>query len=447
MRDIFPHSRQALADIAGRLLDHARAAGATDASASISESKGLSTQLRQGRIKALSREVRSNLSLTVYIGKRQGSAHGSDLSPQSLQELAEAACAIARHTSEDPHAGQAEPDQLCRTVQDLDLFHPWEPEADTLIAHATDIEAGMADFPEAQSDGAWAGAMQGHFWLANTAGFGGGYAHSSHALSASAIAIRGDTRGRDFWSSQARKAEDLATARAVGAEAARRAVALLDQRPITSGHYPVLFDARSALSLLEHLAQAISGRPLYMKTSFLGERFGSAVFADHVSVIEDPFIRGALASAPFDPEGVAGSQRALVDQGVLQGALLGSFSARKLGRQSTGNAGGCYNLKLQSRLTDATDDSRAMLQKLGTGLFVTSLSGDGVRLISGDYSRAARGFWVENGEIVHAVDGLTVAGNLLDIWRGIQAIGADTHTSGAFSSGSVLIDSLRVAGR
>jgi PmbA protein len=447
MTDIFPHSSEALADIASTLLEHARRAGATDASATISESKGISTQLRQGRIKALSREVRSGVSLTAYIGQRQGSAHGSDLSPQSLQEMAEAACAIARHTTEDACSGLVDAEQLCRAPQGLGLCHPWEPESGVLIALAREIEDGITAHPGAQSDGVWASAGQGHFWLANTLGFGAGYAQSNHALSASVIAARDEIRTRDFWSSQERSQEALQAAREVGAEAARRSLALLEQRPIKSGSYPVLFDARSAVSLLEHLTQAISGRPLYMKTSFLGERFGSEIFPAHVSVIEDPFIPGGKASAPFDAEGVAGSRRALVDQGVLRGALLGSYSARKLGQRSTGNAGGCYNLRLGSALTSRDDDTPAMLRKLGSGLLVTGLSGDGVRLVSGDYSRAARGFWVENGEIAHAVDGVTIAGNLLDMWQGIIAVGADCFTGGAFSTGSVLIENMRVAGR
>jgi PmbA protein len=445
MNNIFPHSQKALADITAQLLDFARAAGATDAMASVSEYKGISTHLRQGRIQALSREVHSGVSLNVYIGQRQGSAHSTEVSPESLREMAQAACAIARHTTEDLFSGLAEEDQLCRAPMALDLFHPWEPETDTLITWSRAIEEGMAKHPEVQSDGVWANAGQGHVWLANSRGFAAGYAQSNHALSASAIATRADIRTRDFWSSQARRADALQTPVSVGAEAAQRSAALLDQRRINSGHYPVLFDARNAVSLLGHLTQAIHGRALYMKTSLLGERFGSQVFPAHVDVVEDPFVPGGKASAPFDSEGVAGTRRALVDQGVLHGALLSTYSARRLGQRSTGNASGCYNLQLSSRHSAATDDQAAMLRKLGTGLFVTGLSGEGVRLINGDYSRVARGFWVEGGEIVHAVDGLTIAGNLLDMWQQIVAVGTDTFTSGALSSGSILVAPMRVA--
>ncbi len=445
MSNIFPHRPTALADITAQLLDFASEAGATDAMASVSENKGISTHLRQGRIQSLSREVRSGVSLTVYIGQRQGSAHSTELSPQSLQEMAHAACAIARHTTEDPFAGLPEDDLLCRAPQALDLFHPWEPEPDTLLNLARDIEAGMGECPEVQSDGAWASAGQGQLWMANSRGFAAGYAHSGHQLSASVIATRAGVRTRDFWSSQARRADELQAPASVGAEAARRSAALLDQHPIRSGHFPVLFDARVAVSLLEHLTQAIGGRALYMKASFLGERFGSQVLPPHVDVIEDPFVPGGKASAPFDAEGVSGTRRALVNQGVLNGALLSVYSARRLGQRSTGNAHGCHNLQLSSRLSSPTDDDAAMLRKLDKGVFVTGLSGEGVRLINGDYSRVARGFWVENGAIVHAVDGLTIAGNLLDMWQQIVAVGADTFTNGALSSGAILMERVRVA--
>lgn len=446
MSPAFPHTLESLAHISATLLNLARSSGATDAMATVSESKGVNTQLRQGRIQALSREVRSGVSLTVYIGQRQGSAFSTDVSPHSLREMADAACAIARHTQEDPFSGLAEEEQLCRRPQALDLFHPWEPESDTIVTLAREIESGMATHPEVQSDSVWASASQGQVWMANSRGFAAGYAHSNHTLAASAIATRANVRTRDFWSSQARRVERLGAPHNVGLQAAQRSVALLDQRPIGSGHFPVLFDARSALSLLEHLIQAISGRALYMKSSVLGERFGSQIFPPHVDIIEDPFVPGGNASAPFDLEGVAGTRRALVAQGVLHGALFSVYSARRLGQRSTGNAGGCYNVRLSSRLSHATDDTTAMLRKLGKGLFVTGLSGEGVRLINGDYSRVARGFWVEGGEILHAVDGVTIAGNLLDMWRGIAAVGADPFTSGALSSGSVLIERMRVAG-
>lgn len=446
MNSAFPHTLEALAHISAKLLSLARSAGATNAMASVSESKGVNTHLRQGRIQALSREVRSGVSLTVYIGQRQGSAFSTDVSPQSLREMAEAACAIARHTKEDPFTGLAEEEQLCHTPQALDLFHPWEPESDTIVTMAREIESGMAAHPEVQSDGVWADASQAQLWMANSRGFAAGYAHSNHTLAASAIATRANVRTRDFWSSQARRVERLDAPTRVGLQAAQRSVALLNQRPIHGGNFPVLLDARSALSLLEHLIQAISGRALYMKSSFLGERFDSQVFPSHVDILEDPFVPGGNASAPFDPEGVAGTRRALVAEGVLHGALLSAYSARRLGQRSTGNAGGCHNVRLSSRLSHATDDTATMLRKLGKGLFVTGLSGEGVRLINGDYSRVARGFWVEAGEIVHAVDGVTIAGNLLDMWRDIAAVGADTFTSGALSSGSVLIERMRVAG-
>jgi PmbA protein len=447
MSSIFPHELTELAGITSRLLDAARQHGATDASASVFESKAQAVQLRQGRIQSLGREVRNGLSLTVFIGQRQGSAHSSDLAPASLAEMAEAACAIARHTEEDPYAGLPEPGEFARHLEDLDLYHPWEPDSETLITLAREIENGMAACPEAASDGAWANAGQSQFWLANTRGFGAGYAHSGHSLSARVLAQRGDSRNRDFWFCQARRQAHLENAASIGAEAARRTVAALNPKRIQGGNFPVLFDPRSACTLLGHFSQAVSGRPLYMKTSFLGERFDSQILPVHISILEDPFIPGGKASAPFDADGIAGSRRALVDAGWLRSPLLGHYAARRLGQHSTGNAGGAYNLSMTSTLTRPEDNFASMLEKLGTGLLVTSLAGDGLRLINGDYSRVAQGFWVENGSIAHPVDGATIAGNLLEMWQQIVAIGKDIQTEGPFTTGSILIGNMRIAGQ
>ncbi|KAF7600512.1 MAG: hypothetical protein CGU29_02050 [Candidatus Dactylopiibacterium carminicum] len=447
MNNLFPHDQAGLDAITAALLDAARRHGATDAVASVSENKGQTAHLRQGRIRALSREVSCGLSLAVYIGQRQGHTHSTDFTPDSLEEMARAACAIAQHTQEDPFAGLPDTDALCKTPLDLDLYHPWEPDSETLVTLARQIEEGIADWPEAASDGAWASAGQSQVRLANSRGFSAGYAQSYHGFTASVLAARDDIRCREFWHEGGRRQGELPAAKQIGAQAAGRAISLLDQRPIASGEFPVLFDARSAISLLQHLCQAISGRPLYMKTSFLGERFGQPIFPEHIDVIEDPFIPGALASQPFDTEGISASRRVLVESGVLRGALLGQYSARRLGLPVTGNAGGNTNVQIASRLTRPDDDLAAMLRKLGTGLMVTNLSGEGARLINGDYSRAARGFWVERGEIRHAVDGVTIAGNLLEMWQSIAAIGADTFVSGAFSTGSILLSRMHVASR
>lgn len=445
MSKLFPHDPGDLDAITTDLLDQARQHGATDAAASVFENRAHSVHLRQGRIQALGSEVRCGLSLTVFIGHRQGSAHCTDLTNGSLAEMAKAACAIARNTEEDPFAGLPDRENLCCHPRELALLHEWLPESEELIELAHEIEAGMLPYTDSCSDGAWAAAAQSQVWLANSRGFGAGYKQSAHSLSARALAQRGAARNRDFWQRQERDHTKLPPASGIGAEAARRTMAALDPRPIKGGSYPVLFEARVAGTLLGHLAQAVSGRALYMKTSFLCDRFDSAILPPHISITEDPFIPGGKASAPFDSEGISGQYRHLVEKGILRGALLGQYSARRLGQRSTGNADGAYNLTMASERTHPTDDLPSMLGRLGTGLLVTNLAGDGVRLINGDYSRVAQGFWVEDGAILHAVEGVTIAGNLLDMWQQILAIGADTYTEGAFTTGAILIGNMRAA--
>jgi len=447
MTQLFPHHQSDLSGIASRLIDLARLHGATDASASIFESQAQSVHMRQNRIQAMGREVQCGISLTVFIGQQQGSTHSTNLSDTSLAEMATAACDIARHTQPDAYAGLPEAKQFSKELPDLDLFHPWQPSSETLIDLTRLIEHGIEPYSATSSDGAWAAAWQGQIWQANTRDFAAGYAFSNHVLSARVLAQKADKRQIDYWSSQERHADNLPIPERVGAEAARRAEASLDSGLVPTGDFPVLFEARAAISLLEHLAQAISGRALYMQTSFLGQSFDMPIFANHISITEDPFIHSGQASAPFDADGLSGQRRSIVDHGFLRGAFLGHYAARRLGRHSTGNASGPYNLSIQSTHTQANDNLRTMLGKLDTGLYVTSLAGDGVRLINGDYSRAARGFWVEHGEILHAVDGITLAGNLRQMWQGIQAIGADCRTEGPFSTGSILIDHMHIAGQ
>lgn len=446
MTQLFPHHQSDLSGIAARLLDQARHHGATDASASIFESQAQSVHMRQNRIQAMGKEIQNGISLTVFIGQCQGSTHSTDLSTTSLDEMAVAACNIARHTQADACAGLPEAKQFRTEQPDLDLLHPWQPDSETLIDLTRRIEQGITPHPGTLSDGAWASAWHGQLWLANTRNFSAGYAFSNHALSARVLAQKAGKRQIDYWSSQERAADNLSDAEQVGAEAARRAEAALDIGPVRTGTFPVLFEARAAISLLGHLTQAISGRPLYMQTSFLGHSFDTQVFSDHICVIEDPFIRSGQASAPFDADGLSGKRRAIVDRGILRGAFLGHYAARRLGCNSTGNASGPYNLLIQSSLTQSDDTLQTMLGKLDTGLYVTALAGDGVRLINGDYSRAASGFWVEHGEVRHAVDGVTLAGNLREMWQGIQAIGADCRTEGPYTTGSILIDHMHIAG-
>jgi len=444
----FAHPAAALADVAHALLRAARQHGASDASVMVSENEGLSVDLRQGRVRSRTRHASQSLALTLYIGQRRASAQSADFSASGLAELAAAAAAIARSTGEDPHAGLADPAQLCQTPRALDLYQPWQIGLDEAIAIAHRIEAGVQGVdPAVQSNGVSVGSSHHQFVLATSAGFCQGYAQSSHSLSAVALAERGASRQLDWCSDAARQASQLAEPAALGQRAAQAALALLDARPLPSGNARVLFDPRSASALVGHLVGAASGRALYTRSSFLCDTLGQACMAAHLSLWDDPFIPGAMGSAPFDSDGIEAQAQALVADGVLRSYLLASYSARRLGLRATGHGDGPHNLRLTSHRTAATDDQAAMLRRLGTGLWVTSVSGDGVNLSTGDYSRAARGFWVQDGQIVHPVDQITLAGSLPQLYAGIEAVGADEQTHGHVRCGSVLVDALRIGGQ
>ena len=296
------------------------------------------------------------------------------------------------------------------------------------------------------TEGAGVDTHEGHFVLGNTRGFLDGYAYSRHGLSVSPIAGRGQSMQRDYWYTSDRRADRLADPAAVGRYAAERALARLSARRIPTGHFPVLFEAPLALGLLGALTHATSGGALYRQTSFLLDSLGRQLFPTHISVMEDPHIKGAMGSSPFDEEGVKTQAREVIHAGVLQGYFLSSYTARKLGMVTTGNAGGSHNLVLRSSQTRKKDDFEAMLQKMGTGLLVTELIGQGVNYVTGDYSRGAFGYWVQNGQIQHAVEEITIAGNLKDMFAQIVAVGADAITRGSKTTGSILIERMSIAG-
>lgn len=447
MSDAFLHDAESLADIARSLVTAARRRGASDAVAAVVESRGVAVALRQGLVQSRSQHRGSSVSLTVFQGRRQGSAHSTDLAPARHGALVEAALAIAAHTADDPFAGPAAPDQLSRHQADLDLLHPWSLSGNDAIELARRLEAGIASGgPEVRSDGAWVSSHQEQRALAVGTDFCRSTAQSVHSLAALALARRGSDRQRDHATDQRRAAADLATPEALGAAAARGAVAALATRQLITRQAPVLFDARSACSLLGHLVQATSGRTLLLGGSFLHDRLDRPLFADAIDVVEDPWLPRGMASALFDPEGVAARPRPVVEAGVLRGWFLSLAAARQLGTAPTGHAGGACNLRLRSRLTTADDTFARLLERLDTGLLVTGLTGDGVRLVDGDYSRGARGFWVERGEVSHAVERITISGNLRDLYAGIQAVGNDLRTEGAFTTGSVLVDRMQIAG-
>lgn len=429
----------------------AKQLGASDAAAEVSEGVGLSVSVRLGEVENVERNRDKSIGVTVYIGQRRGNASTSDFSPRALEQTVRAAFDIARFTAEDSAAGLPEAQDLALgklAERDLDLFHPWLVTAEQAAQIGLRAERAALDTDKriTNSEGAGVSAQQSHFFAGNSRGFRGGYASSRHSLSVSPIAGKGAHMQRDAWYSSMRDASELASPEAVGRYAAERALSRLHGRKVATAEVPVLFESTLAAGLLGGLVQATSGGALYRKATFLHDSLGQSVLPAHIDVREDPHVLKGKGSAAFDDEGVITRPRQVVEAGVLQGYFLSTYSARKLGMRSTGNAGGSHNLTLTSRLTDPADDLKAMLRKLHRGLFVVELMGQGVNYVTGDYSRGAAGFWVENGEIVHPVEEITIAGNLRDMLKGIVAVGADTYTSGTKTLGSVLIDRMTLAG-
>jgi len=436
-------------------LAEARRLGASDAGAEVSEGMGLSVSVRKGELENVERNRDKSLGVSVYLGQRRGNASTSDFSPAAIRQTVQAAYDIARFTAEDPAAGLPDPEDLAtpeEAARDLDLFHPWDIDATAAaaIAHSCEDAALAVSRHITNSEGAGVSAQQAHFWAGNTRGFRGGYASSRHYVSVSPIATRPGSRGRDMqrdaWYTSMRDASELADPEEVGRYAARRALARLGARRVPTGEVPVLFEAPVAAGLVGSFVGAVSGGSLYRKASFLVGCLDTQVLADHLDLDEDPHERKGKGSAPFDDEGVRTRARRVVEAGVVRGYFLSSYSARKLGMRTTGHAGGSQNLRLTSRLTQPGDDLDAMLRKLHRGLFVTELMGQGVNMVTGDYSRGAAGFWVEGGRIVHPVHEVTIAGNLKDMLRDIVAVGADLYTQGSKTIGSVLLARMKLAG-
>jgi len=446
----FAYSRAAFEELVDTALAHARTLGATDAGAEASEGCGLSVSVRKGELENVERNRDKSLGVTVYVGQRRGNASTSDFSRPAIEQTVQAAYDIARFTAEDPVAGLPDAQDIAGPDQqpDLDLFHPWDIDSGRAaqLALACEAAAFATDRRITNSEGAGVSAQQSHFFSAHSRGFRGGYASSRHSISVAPIAGQGDGMQRDAWYSSMRDARELAAPEAIGRYAAERALARLKSRKIATRECPVLFESPLAAGLLGGFVQAVSGGSLYRKSSFLVDSLGKQVFPGHIDVLEDPLVPRGKGSAAFDEEGVRTKARKVVDAGRVEGYFLSSYSARKLGMKTTGNAGGSHNLYLTSRLTQPGDDLPAMLRKLGTGLFVIELMGQGVNYVTGDYSRGASGFWVENGEIVFPVEEITIAGNLKDMLGGIQAVGADTYNYGAKTVGSILIGKMKVAG-
>lgn len=437
-----------LRELTQAALDHARLLGATDAAAEASESTGLSVTTRKMKVETIEHTRDKSLGVTVYVGQRRGHASTSDFSPAAVRQAVEAAYNIARFTAEDPAAGLPDEDALERAPRDLDLYHPWALATEQAIelAQACEQAAFDTDRRIVNSEGANVYTSAAHFVLANTRGFCAGFPSTRHSISVSPIARDKSGMQRDDWYSTSRRSDGLATPEAIGRYAAERALARLRARKLSTRQCPVLFEAPLACGLIGSFVGAASGGALYRKASFLVDALGQKVFADHVSLRDDPFVPQASASSPFDDEGVRGLVRDVVADGVLTGYFLGSYSARKLGLKTTGNAGGAHNLELRSRLTQPGDDFRAMLRKLGTGLLVTELIGQGVNTVTGDYSRGATGFWVEGGSIAYPVEEITIAGNLKSMFANLAAVGADRVVRGGRVAGSVIVEGMTVGG-
>lgn len=444
----FSNSADALQRIAQDLLDYAKRQGASAASAEVSEGFGQAVTVRQGEVETIEYNRDKGLGVTVYLGQRRGNASTSDLSAQAIRDTVDAALSIARYTAIDDCSGLPDKDALATDFPDLDLYHPWEISVEEAIDKARACEQAALDADERiqNSEGATVSVHEAQFVFANSLGFVGGYPTSRHSVSCSVIGEQGDAMERDYWYSVARAPSDLLSAEQVGRIAAERTVRRLGARQIATMQVPVLFDASVASSLLGHFVGAVSGGSLYRKSSFLLDRLGQPVFSPLVNIADVPDITRGLASSAFDDEGVKTRRRNIVEDGVLRGYFLSSYSARKLGLATTGNAGGNHNLILKP--AGGTDLSLAgLIRTMGRGLLVTELLGQGVNSITGDYSRGAAGFWVEHGEIQHPVHEVTIAGNLKDMYRNIAATGSDLLVQGSRQCGSILVEGMTVAGQ
>ena len=440
----FSYTPDYLRQLATDVLRHARELGATACEVDVSEAFGQSVTVRKSEVETIEYNRDKGIGVTVYLGQQRGHASTSDFSPKALRATVAAALSIARFTAPDPCAGLPEEKLLAKKAMDLDLHHPWAVSVEEAIDLARRCEeaAFAVSSMVRNSEGASVSTQQSQFVSANSLGFMGGFPTSRHYISCSVIAGEGEAMQRDDWYSSNRHPAKLAAPETIGDYAARRALARLGARRPKTCAVPVLFDAPLAVGLIGSLVQAVSGGALYRKSTFLLDSLGQQIFPQHVQISERPHLKGALASSPFDDDGVATHDREVVCDGVLQGYFLSTYSARKLGMQTTGNAGGSHNLIVHP----GKDDFEGLLRKMGTGLLVTELLGQGVNYVTGDYSRGAAGYWVERGQIVYPVQEITIAGNLRDMFRNIVAVGNDVLVRGSKQVGSILVERMTVAG-
>ena len=440
----FTYDSGTLQSLTKDALDYARSRGASASEVEVSEGFGQTVTVRQGEVETIEYNRDKGMSVSVYIGQQRGHSSTSDFSQKALHDAVDAALSIAHFTAADDCAGLADPELLAREFPDLQLWHSWALPVERAIELATACEqAGYAtDKRISNSEGASVSTQESNFIYGNSNGFLAGYPSARHSIGCSLIAGEEDGMQRDDWYEVARCAADLAMPESVGQRAAQRAVSRLDARKIKTLQASVLFEAPVAASLIGHFVSAVSGGSLYRKSSFLLDSLGTQVFAPHVQLSDLPHIAKGLGSGNFDAEGVATRARDVIKDGTVQGYFLGSYSARKLGMSTTGNAGGSHNLILH----DTGDDFAALLKKMQRGLLVTELMGQGVNHVNGDYSRGAAGFWVEDGALAYPVHEITIAGNLKDMYLGMSAIGTDVLRRSSYQCGSILIDKMTIAG-
>jgi len=429
---------------AARTVELAQSLGATQSEVGVSADEGLSVTVRMGEIESVERHANRGIGITVYCDGSKGTASTSEFADAAIESTVRKALSIASYTESDSHAGLADPERIGQADVALDLYHPWDIDVETARTMALEAEdaARSADRRIQNSEGANVSTDAGYRAYANSQGFVGGHATSSHALSCSVIAAENDELERDYWVTSARTSTELEAAAAVGLRSAQRATARLGAQQIQTCRVPVVYPAELARGLLGHCISAISGTSLYRRASFLLDSIGTQVFPDFVTIEELPHLPRAFGSAAFDGDGVRTQSRTLVDAGQLTGYVLSAYSARRLGLETTGNAGGVHNLTVQPNAGDLAE----IIAGLDRGFVVGELLGQGVNIVTGDYSRGAAGFWVEKGEIVYPVNEVTIAGNLAEIYPSIELIGSDMDARGVIRTGSVLVGEMTVAG-
>lgn len=435
---------QNLEEVIGSVLALAKQAGATSAEADIGSTTGLTVSARMGEVETVEHQRDKGMSITVYINHKKGSASTTDFGSTALKETVTAACTIARNASEDEYAGLLDPQYLARDIPELDLYHPWDLSPEAAIRLAIECENGArnADKRISNSEGASVSTSSGSRYYGNSHGFCGGWDWSAHSIDCSLIAEQDGKMQREGWYTRKRDYQDLDDINFISTMAASRTVSRLGARKLSTRSVPVIFEAPLASSLFSALIAAISGSSQYRKSSFLLGKAGEQIFPDHINLYERPHIQKSIGSAPFDNDGMATRERTLISAGVLQGYLLSAYSARKLKLDPTGNAGGVHNLIVEP----GVQDLQGLLHTMGKGLLITEMIGFGVNQVTGDYSRGAAGFWVENGEIQFPVEEITVAGNLINMYKQIMAVGSDVDTRNNIQTGSVLIENMTVAG-